>query len=316
MRKDEIMEIRALSNYDNDLDTRFGDCILVYDNMSLIVYDCGHIKHSDTVKEFLEKHKLISRIHIVISHNDIDHTAGVIDLLEYLENKLYEVTVYSSLYLKSARKVLEVLDDKRRKLDTTKERILKTFDHIKEIIEKAQELKFSIKDASVGTIIEGGRIVGPKEDEFVEVVAQAIEDDTVTKIEGETVMNAASVQLKCNLDSVTSVLLCGDASPSYLHNLDSYNIIQLPHHGQLDDAKRIFDELKDSYSKTYLISDNTGSGETSGGSDKLVQFMKEENYSKALNTRDGEVCISKSRAGIPMYSRPQGVKLGEMDCQC
>lgn len=310
------MELRALSKYDNDLDTRYGDCILVYDQISLIVYDCGHIKHSDRVKEFLGDHKLISRIHIVISHNDTDHTAGVIDLMEYLGNSQYEVTVYSSLYLKSARKILEVLDDGRRELEPTKVRILKTFDHIKEIIEKAQELKFTIKDASVGTLIESGQIVGPKEEEFVEVVAQAIEDDAVTQIEGETVMNAASVQLKCKLDTITSVLLCGDASPSYLHNLDSYNVIQLPHHGNLDDAKRIFENLKDSYSKTYLISDNTGSGATSGGSDKLVQFMKEENYSKAWNTKDGEICIPQSRVGNSGYSRPKGVKLGEMDCQC
>ena len=59
-----------------------------------------------------------------------------------------------------------------------------------------------------------GSIVGPTEDEFAEVVAQAIEDAKTTKIDGETVMNAASVQLKYKLDNAEIVLLCGDASPT------------------------------------------------------------------------------------------------------
>ena len=251
----------------------------------------------------------------MVSHNDGDHTNGVIELLEYLYNEQYMVTVYSSLYLKSARKVLDVLDDERRTLPATKKHILEKFDNIKEIVEKAQEYGFTVKDAAVNTKVATGTIAGPTEDEFVEVVAQAIEDDSVTKIEGETVMNAASVQLKCELDGAQTILLCGDASPSYLHNLDSYEIIQLPHHGKLDDAQIIFEELKDSYSKTYLVSDNTGSGATSGGSDKLVEYMQEEYYTPALNTKNGVVDIPKKGFANISVSKPQGVKLGEMDCK-
>ena len=216
------MKLRALSHYDNDKDTRYGDCILLYDNSSLIVYDCGHIRHTQEVENFLETNSLISQVYIVISHNDSDHTNGVIELLEYLYNEQYMVTVYSSLYLKSARKVLDVLDDERRTLPATKKHILEKFDNIKKIVEKAQEYDFIVKDASVNTKVAAGIIVGPTEDEFVEVVAQAIEDDSITKIEGETVMNAASVQLKCVLDGAQMILLCGDAAPSYLHSLDSY----------------------------------------------------------------------------------------------
>lgn len=126
-------------------------------------------------------------------------------------------------------------------------------------------------------------------------------------------MNAASVQLMCKLDNAQTILLCGDASPSYLHNLDSYSIIQLPHHGQLDNAQKIFEKLKDPYNKTYLISDNTGSGATSGGSDKLVQYMKDERYSPAQNTKVGVVIIPGIGFGSVTSSKPQGVKLGEMD---
>lgn len=309
------MKLEALSHYDGDTDTRFGDCILLYDSTSLVVYDCGHMKHAEAITALLQSNLSISQVYIVVSHNDIDHTNGVIDLLGYLYDKEYTVNVYSSLYLKSAQKVLELLNDGRRTLPATKQRILDTFDKIKTIVEKAQEYEFTIKDATINTAVSSCSIVGPTEDEFVVVVAQAIEDNAVTQIEGETVMNAASVQLKCKIDTAQTILLCGDASPSYLHNLDSYDIIQLPHHGKLDNAQEIFEKLNDSYNKTYLVSDNTGSGATSGGSDKLVQYMDEENYSPALNTKYGMVRIPKSGFGISTPNKPQGVKLGEMDCR-
>ena len=307
------MRLKALSYYDGDKETRYGDCILLYSTDSLIVYDCGHARHVQEVENFLTVNSLISQVYIVVSHNDSDHTDGIIELLEYLYNEQYTVTVYSSLYLKSTKKVLDILDDERRTLPATKERILKKFDKIRDIVEKAQKYGFAVKDATVNAKVAMGTIVGPTEDEFVEVVAQAIEYDRVTIIEGETVMNAASIQLKCDLEDGKVVLLCGDASPSYLYNLDGYEIIQLPHHGQLDDAVRVFEKLKDSYSKTYLVSDNTGSSATSGGSDKLVEYMQEEYYTPALNTKNGVVDIpAKGFANISI-GKPQGVKLGEMD---
>lgn len=307
------MKLKALSHYDNDTDTRFGDCILLYDTSSLIVYDCGHSRHAQEVESFLQSNSLISGVHIVISHNDNDHTNGVIDLLDYLHDNNYTVTVYSSLYLKSAKKVLEVLDDERRTSKATKEHILEIFDKIRDIVEKAQEYGFDVKDAKVSTSVYSASIVGPTEDEFVNVVAQAIEAGNNTKIDGETVMNAASVQLKCKLDNAKLILLCGDASPSYLHSLDNYGVIQLPHHGQLADAQAIFENLNDVYSKVFLISDNTGSGEKSGGSDSLVDYMAEERYDPALNTKKGIICIPEIGFSNISISKPQGVKLGEMD---
>ena len=128
-------------------------------------------------------------------------------------------------------------------------------------------------------------------------------------------LNAASVQLKCPLDDGQDVLLCGDASPDYLKNLDSYDVIQLPHHGQLDDAKAIFNALRDPDSKTFLISDNTGSGKTSGGSVKLKEFMANERYKAALNTQSGVISLPKTRTSVGYPGKSQGVKLGEMDCK-
>ena len=48
-----MMKLKALSNYNGDKDTRFGDCILVFNFTSLIVYDCGHEKHKNAIKAFL-----------------------------------------------------------------------------------------------------------------------------------------------------------------------------------------------------------------------------------------------------------------------
>lgn len=312
------MELKALSNYDGDKDTRFGDCMLLHDDTSMIVYDCGHKKHTAAVEAFLQSKPLISQVHIVISHNDSDHTDGVCDLLNWLfDRKKYTVSIYTHQYLKHIDTILDKIDDGRRTRDSLKQALLAEFDNIKTIIETAQGLGFPAVEALSGTSVGNCTIVGPTVDEFTDVAAKAVDKRVSDNIgEGhaeETVMNAASVQLKCKLKNAETIVLCGDACPEYLHNLDSCDIIQLPHHGQLDDAKAIFEELKDSYSKKYFISDNTGSGITSGGSDKLVQFMKEEFYDPALNTKNGVVTVPQGGFVSMPSSRPQGVKLGDMD---
>lgn len=303
------MKLKALSHYDGDTDTRFGDCIMISNSTQLIVYDCGHEKHAEAVGDFLSNNTSIKEIYIVVSHNDSDHTDGIIPLMEYLSSEGYEVTLYTSLYLKHASKVEKLLDDGRRNKKSICDHILEIFNNIAGVIEKAQEYGFSVKDASKGVTLATAEIVGPLEDEFVEVVATAIEEDGTGTINGETVMNAASVQLKIPLDNQNILLLCGDAAPQYLKNLDSYDIIQFPHHGQYKDGVEILDCLGDaSYSKKYLISDNTGSGKTSGGSAKLVAYMKEENYEAAFNTLNGVVSLPVKSASSSTSSK--GVRLG------
>lgn len=87
------MKLKALSHYNGDMDTRYGDCILLYDSTSLVVYDCGHAQHAQVVEDLLYKNALISKVHIVISHNDGDHIDGIEKLMEYLYSKGYDVTV-------------------------------------------------------------------------------------------------------------------------------------------------------------------------------------------------------------------------------
>jgi hypothetical protein len=306
------MKLKAFSHYDGDMDTRFGDCIILYDSTSLVVYDCGHTNHAKSVETFLRSNTSINQVYIVVSHNDSDHTDGVCSLLEWLYEEHYTVSVYTHQYLKHVDTILNKIDDNRRRRERLKEALLTEFDNIKTIIETAKTYKFNTEEALKGESVGICEIVGPTEDEFTDVAAKAVDNRESNNIAGETVMNAASVQLKCKLNNAEMIILCGDAAPSYLHNLDSYDIIQLPHHGQLDDSKKIFDKLDDSYSKSYFISDNTGSGETSGGSDQLVEYMNNEKYSSACNTKNGVVYLPSTFGGSGKI-KEKGVKLGGMD---
>ena len=314
------MKLKALSHYNSDMDTRFGDCILLYDRCTLIVFDCGHNQHAEEVESFLSNNPSINTIYIVVSHNDCDHTNGVCPLLDWLsERTQYTVAVYTHQYLKYVDTILDKVDDRRRNRESLKKALLEEFNHIDEIIACAKKHGFSTLEAKKDISFSHCKVVGPTEDEFTDVAAKAVDNrvsDTIgTGDAAETVMNAASVQLRCTLDNKQIIFLCGDASPHYLKNLDGYDIIQLPHHGQLADAKAIFDALCDPYRKTFLVSDNTGSGETSGGSEKLKEFMKNERYKAALNTQDGVVVIPESGFSIGHHIEPQGVRLGEMDCK-
>ena len=311
------MKLRALSHYDGDKDTRFGDCILVYDNSSLIVYDCGHTKHAEYVESFLLANSSIVSVHIVVSHNDSDHTNGVCELLEWLSLwHKYTVRVYTHQYLKHVDAIVDKVDDGRRNRESLKKALLAEFDNIKKVIEKTEELNYFSVEALKGTGVGSCVIVGPTVDEFTDVAAKAVDNRENDKIgEGhaeETVMNAASVQLKCILDNGDSVLLCGDASPDYLKDLTSFNVIQLPHHGQEDNAKAVFEKLGgNAYSIAYLISDNTGSAKNSGGSDDTVKYMKSERYNPAYNTKDNIVNLPTYPQST--YSISQGrVCLGDL----
>lgn len=306
------MKLRALSHHDNDLDTRFGDCILFYGNGNLIVYDCGHSRHKDAVIDFLEKNSALTFVSIVISHNDSDHTNGVVDLLDWLAVHVkYTVRVYTHQYLKHVDTILDKIDDGRRNRESLKQSLLAEFDNIKTIIETAQKYGFTAIEALNGTSVSDAVIVGPTIDEFTDVAAKAVDSRVNNNIgvghAEETVMNAASVQLSCKLDSDTVSLLCGDASPDYLHGLDKYDIIQLPHHGQLANAEVVFDKLSNAGSKVFLISDNTGSSVTSGGSDDLMKSDVKRGK-RIKNTKSGIIELpensrynggeSKTPAGI------------------
>ena len=288
------MKLKALSHYDHDMDTRFGDCILLYDEASLVVYDCGYSRHAQEVETFLEKHNAIKTVDVVVSHNDSDHTGGVCELLNWLKDSgKYTVRVFTHQYLKYVDKIIDTVDDGRRNRESLKKSLLEKFDHIKEIIETATDCGFdcvnTVPDTAVGTCT----IVGPTEDEFIEVAAKAIDSRKSDNIgEGdaqETVMNAASVQLKSTLSDGNTILLCGDATP-------------------------VFAKLgAKSYRKTYFISDNSGSAATSGASADLTAYMKKEQYTAAYNTQSGIVDLPSSSVSVVKNSTKGSVCLVDLD---
>ena len=63
-------------------------------------------------------------------------------------------------------------------------------------------------------------------------------------------------------------MLSGDSSFAAIEDkVESYQYIQLPHHGKLVQAEKIFEAKDGDNSVVYIVSDNTG--DTNGGSDKL-----------------------------------------------
>jgi metal-dependent hydrolase (beta-lactamase superfamily II) len=109
LQKGWKMKLKALSHYNGDTDTRYGDCILLFNNKTAIIYDCGHQNHVEEIKRFLKMNPSITELVVIVSHNDGDHTDGIIELLEYLDYvRFSNVTVYSALYLKHAKKVLDI----------------------------------------------------------------------------------------------------------------------------------------------------------------------------------------------------------------
>lgn len=315
------MKLQALSYYQGDTKTRFGDCILVSDGKSLTIFDCGHNRHAEEVIGKLKSTSAITKVNIVVSHNDSDHTAGVCHLLDWLnEQGRYTVTIYTHQYLKHVDEILYKIDDGRRTRKSMEQALLDEFDNIQTIIEAAERYGFTTTEALKGIAVGTCTIVGPTTDQFIEVAAQAVDSRVSDAVAGEhteeTVMNAASIQLSGKLDDGQKFLLCGDAHPDYLECLGSYDVIQLPHHGQMADAQAVFKKLRDqqsdSYSKVFLISDNTGDGENSGGSDELVQWMKTRNYSLPKNTKNGVVRLPDTTAS-GVVSKPQGVRLGGLD---
>ena len=310
------MKLKALSRYDGDKNTRYGDCVLGYSGNRLMIYDCGHDRHAEEIKEFLNTNTEIKDVSIVLSHDDSDHSGGVIKLMEYLNEGDWTVKVYTHLYLKDVEEIHEILDDGRRKKNKTCEHILEIFENIARIVVVAEEYGYVVENALPDTDVGLGVIVGPTKEEFIPVVAKAIEENGQGSIDGETVMNAASVQVRCELEDGIMLLLCGDATPEYIHDIETYDIIQLPHHGQLNDAEMIFDSLEDPYCKEFLISDNTGTGHNSGGSDKLVKKMKQERFSPAHNTKEGIVELPKTKQAYNADKKIAEVRLGGLDCKC
>lgn len=242
----------------------YGDCLLIDTGSSLVVYDCGCEEHAQRVETYMSTNGYSEAI-VVLSHNDADHFDGI----PYLVEKGLVSKVYTQLFLKHKDEILKLLDDGRVTDHSVGERIKKVYSNIASLSKQV-----TLVDAlTASEIVSGVNIVGPTEDYALDTIAKALDSNESNRIDAETVINAASVQVSVDFNQ-TQCLLCGDASFEAIKDkLADYAVIQLPHHGKPDTAEKIFEAKRAKNSTVYLVSDNTGN--SNGGSLKLKTLGKD-----------------------------------------
>lgn len=265
----------------NDPDKNNGDCILVDNGKELVIYDCGCEEHAKRVIDYMKENSY-QKAKLVLSHNDADHFDGIPYLID--NDALSEV--YTLLLLKYKDELLDKINDKRRSRDSIAERIKEIYDNIYSLSEKVV-LKDIFTDTAVAT---GISIPGPDKEYSLDAVAKRIDSRESDDIDKETIVNAVSTQLSITLEWNKKLLLTGDSSFAAIEdNVKTHSVIQLPHHGKLNQAEEIFN-VKDN-STVYYVSDNTGN--TNGGSDELRKKYPRGHV--IYNTLDGDqICTSST----------------------
>lgn len=252
------VEVLSSKGYE-DKSKRYGDCIVIYDNLNAVVYDCGSEEHARRAYDLIRDNN-IDNVYVILSHNDDDHFLGIQWLRENIEIK----GIYTILLLKYVHDIYVKIGDKRRTESAIAEQIKELYDNIAKL--SGEKLK-DIYEENIQ--IAGVDIVGPAKEYTIEAVAKQLDGREGNQIDYETVFNAISVQAEVDIDG-KKLLLTGDASYSSIEDkIEEYDIIQLPHHGKCQQADEIFDKLatKPSSKITYIVSDNTG--DSNGGSDDL-----------------------------------------------
>lgn len=285
-----------------------GDCIIIKDNRTVIIYDCGCEEHAIRVKDYMLKHEIKSAI-FILSHNDRDHFAG----LDYLIDNRLVNTVITNLLLKHKEELYKCIGDRRITNNSLSNRILGTYDNIArlgnrgiKLIDPYSDEKHNLSNGYQYEVTENVKIIGPYYKFMIETASKAIREQSTsvqTANSDETVVNATSLQVEINL-GWNKMLLCGDAPYSILpKKLENYTYIQLPHHGKLDHAEDIIcyihgEALRCAYiNHVYIISDNTGA--TNGGSDKFYESLVYTTLGKDLDIRNtkkqGDIIIRSWR---------------------
>ena len=256
-----MKEILILSSkdYENASTTNYGDCILINTGNELVIYDCGHEAHANAVIDYMSKNGF-DKAKLILSHNDSDHFDGILKLLN--ENKVS--VIRTTLLLKYKDIILKKIDDKRKTRDSVSQQILDLYDNIAQLSGAPLEDIYEHPE----DLCDEVSIVGPDFDYMIETVAKRLDGREGNSMDGETAVNATSIQTKV-LIGTHSLLLCGDCSFPAIENIvRNYDAVQLPHHGKCKQAEKIFDKKSDQAYSVYIISDNTGN--TNGGSDNLI----------------------------------------------
>lgn len=275
------MKIKILSskNYENSEKINYGDCIIIDNGLDIVVYDCGSEEHAKEVINYINT-KNIKKVKVILSHNDSDHYKGI----EYLKANGRLDKVYTVLLLKYLDEILDEIDDGRKNRNSLKEQIKEEYDNI-------AHLSMYLDDVvDEGEIITGVEFVGPKRDFLIKSTAQQLDCRESDSIDNTTVYNATSVQIAVTLND-KKILLLGDAIfEAFDDKMFEYDVIQLPHHGNLNQAEQIFEKNK-SIMPLYIISDNTGND--NGGSDNIY-FEGLDKGKRIKNTKNGNIEIDYS----------------------
>lgn len=187
-----MKEILILSskNYDNSETTNYGDCILINTGSELIIYDCGHEKHADAVIDYMSQNGF-DKAKLILSHNDSDHFDGILKLLE--EDKIS--VIRTTLLLKYKDKILKKIDDGRKSRDSVAEQILNLYDNIAQLSGAPLEDIYEHPEDLCSEV----SIVGPDFDYMIETVAKRLDGREGDTVDGETAVNATSIQAKVKI---------------------------------------------------------------------------------------------------------------------
>ena len=273
------MEIKILSSKGLDETVNYGDCIIVNVNNKLVIYDCGSEEFADEVIQYMKDNN-IDKADIVLSHNDSDHFKGITKLVD--EGKVNSITTL--LLLKYVDDIYDKINDKRKTRDSIKKQIEELYSNIYSL--SGNNLVDALGDNEY--LPNNMRVVGPDKDYFIEAVSKHLDTRESDSIDGETIMNAISVQLEIDING-RKLLLTGDSNFEAIKDkIREYDAIQLPHHGKDKQADNIFEENKGRNNVLYLVSDNTGN--SNGGSDNLYK-LPTTGY-RIKNTKNGEIIVN------------------------
>lgn len=266
----------------------YGDCILIDNGSELVIYDCGSEAHAREAIKYMNEHAHLKnkKANLVLSHNDADHFNGIPYLIE--QGRLY--AVYTILSLKYKKYILSILNDDRRTEDSITRALKEIYNNIASLSGKVR-----LRDIyEYSQISRGVQIAGPDIRYSLEAIAQNIDSRGNGSLDRETIVNAISTQLSVQLDTGDYLLLTGDCNFKAIESkIKDYKVIQLPHHGKIDQATEIF-SCKNNDTR-YIISDNTGN--SNGGSKDLIdkeRKMQPQLRHKIYNTKNGEVKIDKN----------------------
>lgn len=286
------MQITLLSDsmYE-DTGENYGDCILIDNGNSLTIYDCGSEAHAKRVLNYM-KEKGYEKLDVILSHNDLDHFAGIETLIAAGVVK----SIYTVLLLKYVDDLLKLIDDGRRSREGIKNQIIELYSHIYSLGNGRCDLKDAIEETS----INGITLVGPTKEYFLTASAKLLNNQESDVINGTSIANATSIQAEIELSN-GKVLLTGDAAfEAFDEKLSNYAMVQLPHHGNKEQAEKIFDKNKKNPDVVYLISDNTGN--SNGGSDNLDVKGR-----RVRNTKNGDIMLNNIIC-LPISKGSYGIK--------